>query len=352
MSADSLNTAHRGALGNPANRFETLHLERDADWNPDEDPLPCTQFLRDHSASIIACNDSPDLGFSAGVNPYRGCEHGCIYCYARPTHEYLGFSSGLDFESKIMIKENAPQLLRAELSSPKWRPQTIVMSGVTDCYQPVERKLKLTRGCLAVLAEFRNPVCIITKNFLVTRDTDLLAELARHQAATVWISLTTLDPLLRGLMEPRTSPTTARLAAIRQLSAAGIPVSVNVAPVIPGLNDHEIPALLAAAAEAGATGAGYELLRLPHANAALFETWLATHFPDRKDKVLNQVRAMRGGKLNDSQFGLRMTGEGIFAEQIRRMFDVARRKAGLTNDQPPLSTAAFRRPGGTQLSLL
>jgi DNA repair photolyase len=277
---------------------------------------------------------------------------GGSYCYARPTHEYLGFSSGLDFESKIMVKEQAPQLLRAELSSPKWRPQTIVMSGVTDCYQPVERKLKLTRGCLEVLAEFRNPVAIITKNFLVTRDTDLLSELARYQAATVWISLTTLDLKLRGIMEPRTSPATARLAAIRQLSGAGIPVSVNLAPVIPGLNDHEIPALLQAAAEAGATGAGYELLRLPHGNAALFEAWLAAHFPDRKDKVLNQLRAMRGGKLNDSQFGLRLTGQGIFAEQIQRVFDVAGRKAGITNEQPPLSTEAFRRPGGTQLGLL
>jgi len=352
MQAESLLSAHRGALGNPANRFETLHLERDADWNPDEDPLPRTQFLRDHSASIIAYNDSPDLGFSAGVNPYRGCEHGCIYCYARQTHEYLGFSSGLDFESKIMVKENAPQLLRAELSSPKWRPQTIVMSGVTDCYQPVERKLKLTRGCLQVLAEFRNPVAIITKNFLVTRDADLLADLARRQAATVWISLTTLDPDLRRIMEPRTSPAAARLAAIRQLSAAGIPVSVNVAPVIPALNDHEIPALLQAAAEAGATGAGYELLRLPYANAALFVQWLEARFPDRKEKVLNQLRSLRGGQLNDSQWGVRMTGQGLFAEQIQRLFDAARRKAGITNDQPPLSVAAFRRPGGTQLNFL
>ena len=210
----------------------------------------------------------------------------------------------------------------------------------------------IPRGGLAVPAEFRNPVAIITKNFLVTRDADVLAELARHQAAAVWISLTTLDPELRGLMEPRTSPTPARLAAIRQLSAAGIPVSVNLAPVIPGLNDREIPALLAAAAAAGATGAGYELLRLPHANAVLLETWLATHYPDRKDKVLNQVRAMRGGKLNDSQWGLRMTGEGIFADQIRRIFDEAGPQAGITNDHPPLSTAAFRRPGGTQLELL
>ncbi len=352
MQAESLIAAHRGALGNPANRFEHLQLEPDGDWNPDEDPLPRTQFLRDLSASIIAWNDSPDLGFNASVNPYRGCEHGCVYCYARPTHEYLGFSSGLDFETKIMVKENAAQLLRAELESPRWQPQTIVMSGVTDCYQPVERKLKITRACLEVLAEFRNPVSLITKNALITRDVDLLAELARHQAASVCLSVTTLDPELRRVMEPRTSPAAARLAAIRQLADAGIPVSVNVAPVIPGLTDHELPAILAAAAAAGATGANFTLLRLPHANTELFAQWLATHFPARKDKVLNQLRALRGGKLYDAQFGQRMLGEGIFAGQIQRIFDVARRKAGIKNDQAPLSAAAFRRPGGTQMDLL
>jgi DNA repair photolyase len=352
MQSDSLIAAHRGALGNPANRFEHLQLEPDADWNPDEDPLPRTQFLRDLSASIIAYNNSPDIGFDASVNPYRGCEHGCVYCYARPTHEYLGFSSGLDFETKIMVKENAAQLLRAELSAKKWQPQIIVLSGNTDCYQPVERKLKITRGCLEVLAEFRNPVAIITKNALVTRDLDVLAELASHQSASVCLSITTLDPELRRVMEPRTSPAAARLTAIRQLAAAGIPVSVNVAPVIPGLNDHEIPAILQAAADAGATGAGFTMLRLPHANTELFVQWLATHYPHRKDKVLNQLRTMRDGKLYDSQWGSRMKGEGIFAEQIQRIFTVARRKAGIQNNQPPLSTAAFRRPGGTQLKLL
>ena len=351
MQAESLIAAHRGALGNPANRFEALRLEPDAEWNPEEDPLPRTQFLRDHSATIIARNASPDIGFETSVNPYRGCEHGCIYCYARPTHEYLGFSSGLDFESKNMVKENAPQLLRAELSSPKWEPQIIVMSGVTDCYQPVERKLRLTRGCLEVLAEFRNPVGIITKNFLVTRDLDVLGEMAKWRGATVCLSITTLDPDLRKIMEPRTSPATARLAAIRKLADAGVPVSVNVAPVIPGLNEHEIPAILKAAAEAGATGAGYTMLRLPHANTELFVKWLETHFPDRKDKVLNQLRTMRDGKLYDAQWGSRMKGEGIFAEQIHRIFEVARRKAGIKNDQPPLSTTAFRRPGGMQLAL-
>ena len=351
MQSESLIAAHRGALGNPANRFERIQLEPDADWNPAEDPLPRTQFLRDLSASIIAWNDSPDLGFNASVNPYRGCEHGCVYCYARPTHEYLGFSSGLDFETKIMVKEHAAQLLRTELSAKKWQPQIIVMSGNTDCYQPVERKLKLTRACLEVLAEFRNPVGIITKNALVTRDLDVLAELAKHQAASVCLSITTLDAELRRVMEPRTSPAPARLEAIRQLAAAGIPVSVNVAPVIPGLNDHEIPAILQAAATAGATGAGFTMLRLPHANTELFVQWLETHYPHRKDKVLNQLRTMRDGKLYDSQWGTRMKGDGIFAGQIQRIFDVARRKAGIRNDRPPLSTAAFRRPGGTQLAL-
>src|SRR5712675_3104984 len=216
----------RGASSNPVNRFEKIHLEPDEDWNPEENPLPRTQFLRDRTSTIISYNDSPDVGFEASINPYRGCEHGCIYCYARPFHEYLGFSSGLDFETKIMVKQDAPTLLREELSSPKWQPKVIAMSGVTDCYQPVERRLKLTRGCLEVLAEFRNPVGIVTKNNLVTRDLDLLSSLATCQAAAVFISVTTLDTELRTVMEPRTSPPAARLAAIRVLSQAGIPTGV------------------------------------------------------------------------------------------------------------------------------
>jgi DNA repair photolyase len=344
-------SAHRGAAENPPNRFEKIHLERDEDWNPDEDPLPRTQFLKDNSKTIIAYNDSPDIGFEASVNPYRGCEHGCIYCYARPFHEYLGFSSGLDFETKIMVKENAPKLLREELSSPKWKPQVIAMSGVTDCYQPVERKMKLTRGCLEVLAEFRNPVGIITKNFLVTRDIDILSELAHYNAVAVYISLTTLDTELRKVMEPRTSPPAARLEAIRRLAAAGIHVGVLMAPIIPGLTDHEIPAILDAAAKAGAKSAGHVTLRLPHSVAPLFEQWLQTHFPDRKEKVLNRLRALRGGKLYDSQFGKRMRGEGIFADQIDQLFDVARRKVGIGERGGNLSTASFRRPAGAQLQL-
>jgi DNA repair photolyase len=351
VSSSASPSPSRGADTNPPNRFEKIHLEPDADCDPDESPLPRTQFLKDRTSTIIARNDSPDVGFEASVNPYRGCEHGCIYCYARPFHEYLGFSAGLDFETKIMVKENAPQLLREELSSPKWKPQVIAMSGVTDCYQPVERKLKLTRGCLEVLAEFRNPVVIITKNHLVTRDVDLLSRLARYQAAAVLLSVTTLDPELRKVMEPRTSPPAARLSAIRALADAGVPTGVLVAPVVPGLTDHELPAILAAAAEAGATSASYVALRLPYAVAPLFEQWLATHFPDRKDKVLNRLRAMRDGKLYDPQFGSRMRGEGIFADQIEALFDVASRKAGIAGKSPKLSTTAFLRPSGQQLSL-
>ena len=341
----------RGAASNPTNRFEQIHIERDEDWNPEEEPLPTTQFLRDHTRTILNRNDSPDIGFEFSLNPYRGCEHGCIYCYARPTHEYLGFSAGLDFETRIMVKTDAPQLLREELSLPKWKPQTIAMSGVTDCYQPVERRLKLTRGCLEVLTEFRNPVFIVTKNHLVTRDIDLLGELARHHAAGVLLSITTLDSDLRKVMEPRTSPPQARLAAIRKLSEAKIPVSVNVAPVIPGLTDHEIPNILAAATEAGARFAGQVVLRLPYAVAPLFEQWLTTHFPDKKEKVLNRLRSMRGGKLYNAQFGKRMTGEGIFAEQIEQMFNVACRRAGIADNHLQLSIVAFRRPGGRQLAL-
>src|SRR5438876_476982 len=313
----------RGAAENPPNRFEKIALERDPDWSDPAEPAPPTQFFKDHSDSVITYNDSPDVGFEASLNPYRGCEHGCIYCYARPFHEYLGFSAGLDFETKIMVKEDAPELLRRELASPKWKPRVIAMSGVTDCYQPIERKLKLTRRCLEVFAEFRNPVCIVTKNHLVTRDIDVLGELARDRAAAVFVSLTTLDRTLTPKLEPRTSLPGHRLAAIEALSQARIPVGVLVAPVIPALNDHELPALLAAAAKAGAKSAGYVALRLPYAVAPLFEDWLTRHFPDRKEKVLNRIRAIRGGKLNDPKFGSRMEGEGIYAKQIAKMFDVA-----------------------------
>ena len=344
--------AHRGTASQPANRFAATHTERDPDWVDDAAaPLPRTQFIPDLTQTIITYNDSPDVGFEASLNPYRGCEHGCIYCYARPTHEYLGYSAGFDFESRILVKERAPELLRRELASPKWRPQPLALSGVTDPYQPVERRLQLTRRCLEVLAECRNPVGIVTKNQLVTRDLDLLRELARHRAVCVCLSLTTLDTNLRAVLEPRTSPPAARLATIRALADAGVPVGVLVAPVIPALTDPELPALLAAAAEAGAQFAGMEVLRLPLAVAPLFEEWLHQHFPDRAETVLARIRAIRGGKLNAPRFGTRMRGEGIFAEQIRRLFHVSRRRAGLSGEFPELSTAAFRRPRDAQLDL-
>ena len=275
----------------------------------------------------------------------------CSCCYARNTHEYLGFSAGLDFETKIMVKENAPELLRRELSSPKWKPQTLAMSGVTDCYQPVERRLQLTRRCLAVLAEFRNPVSITTKNYLVTRDIDLLRELAAHHAVSVHLSINSLDGELARKLEPRAATPKMRLAAVEALAKAGVPVGMLVAPVIPGLNDHEMPSVLAAAKAAGAGWAGTEILRLPLTVAPIFQEWLERNVPGKKDKVLGRIRAIRGGKLNDPRFGFRMVGEGIFADQISQMFHVARHKVGIPEYGPALSTAAFRRPEGTQLGL-
>ena len=348
----------RGATGNPANRFEKLHVDLndvdvvDVDPGDEGRPRRVTQFFRDATKSVIARNESPDVGFETSVNPYRGCEHGCIYCFARPTHEYLGFSAGLDFESRIMVKTEAPELLAAELSSPKWEPRVIMMSGVTDPYQPVEKKLKLTRRCLEVLAKFRNPVAMITKNRLITRDADLLSELAEHHAVAVNISVTSLDPKLQHVLEPRTSPPQARLDTVAQLRAAGIPVGVMVAPIIPGLTDHEVPAILEACGKAGAQFAGYTIVRLPWAIAPLFERWLDEHFPEKKDKILGRIRSMRGGgkRLNDPRWGSRLVGEGIFAEQIRSMFEVGRRRAGI-GERPKLSIAAFRR-SREQLELL
>lgn len=340
----------RGAHFNPANRFERLHVEPDPECDPEERPHPRTQFFPDASESLLTRNDSPDLGFSVGLNCYRGCEHGCAYCFARPYHEYLGFSSGLDFETKIMVKLRGPELLRRELSARRWQPQPIAMSGVTDCYQPAERTFRLTRGCLAVCAELRQPIFIITKNALVTRDLDLLVELNRYHSVAVHVSVTTLDADLAGKLEPRASRPQARLRAIRELSAAGIPVGVMVAPVIPGLTDHELPAILAAAAEAGARHAGYTLLRLPFAVKEVFTQWLDAHAPGKKARVLDRMKVLRGGKLYDSAWGSRLRGEGLFAEQLRDLFEVSARRAGLNRESLALSTAHFRKPG-EQLTL-
>lgn len=354
----------RGTVENPPNRFESTSIvPDDGAWeeisrtDPDFAPLRIrTTYLQDDSRSIISSNTSPDIGFSHSLNPYRGCEHGCAYCYARPYHEFLGYNAGLDFETRLMVKENAAELLEAELGKKSWRPAALACSGVTDCYQPLEKKLEITRRCLAVLADFRNPVGIITKNALVTRDIDLLGELAAHRAAQVVISLTTLDPALSSTLEPRASRPAARLEAIRQLSTAGIPVGVSVAPVIPGLNDHEIPALMQAAADHGATFASGTLLRLPYAVKDIFSAWLDQFAPGRKELILNRIREMRGGKLNDSSFEHRMTGSGPLADQIGRLLDISKRRAGFVSSQPGpghlrLSAAAFRRRLPGQLEL-
>ena len=339
----------RGAAGNPANRFEPIEFAPDPEQFdlPEEDrPSPQTQFLSDASRTVIAFNDSPDIGFNASLNPYRGCEHGCIYCYARPTHEYFGLSAGLDFETKIFVKQNAPELLRQEMSKPKWEPQLVSISGVTDPYQPIERRLRLVRRCLEVFLDFRNPIGIITKNHNVTRDADLLAELAKFQAAVVFISVTTLDASLTAKLEPRTSSPNRRLAAIEALARAGVPVGAMVAPVIPGLTDHELPSILQAVANAGATFAGYTPLRLPGAVAPLFEQWLIHHFPDRKDKILNRIRSIRGGRLNDPGFNTRMRGQGEFADGIANLFALGCRKAGIPGQMPRTSIEHFRVPVG------
>lgn len=335
----------RGASINPPNRFEKLHLAADPDCPPEERPLPRTQFYHDATTTLLTKNDSPDVGYVYGFNAYRGCEHGCAYCFARPYHEYLGWSSGLDFETKILVKLRAPELLRAELSAPRWQPQPIAMSGATDCYQPAERQFRLTRGCLQVCAELRHPIFIITKNALVTRDLDILAELARHHCIGVHVSVTSLDPDLAGKLEPRASRPAARLRAIRELSAAGIPVGVMVAPTIPGLTDHEMPAILEAAAEAGAKRAGYVLLRLPFAVKEVFAQWLDDHEPGKKARILDRLRVLRGGQLYTSEWGKRMTGDGIFAEQLRAMFEVTTRRLGLNQEHFALSTEHFRKPG-------
>jgi DNA repair photolyase len=337
----------RGTSEKQKGRFERLEV---AYAQSEAQQVP-TQVFRDASRSILATNDSPDVGFGVTLNPYRGCEHGCIYCYARPTHEYLGLSAGLDFETKLFAKTDAPQLLRKAMTAKSWRPQAVGMSGITDCYQPLERKMKLTRQCLEVLAEFRNPVVVITKNALVTRDLDVLGELATYRAVHVVLSITTLDAQLARAMEPRAATPAQRLRAVEKLSAAGIPVSVNMAPIVPGLTDHEIPALLQRAAEAGARGAHYTMVRLPYGVKDLFEAWLEEHYPLRKQKVLNRICELRGGKLNSAEFGSRMSGEGFYAEQIAQMFTQARRRAALDRPWEPLSTEHFRRPAGAQLSL-
>ncbi|MFI5361870.1 MAG: PA0069 family radical SAM protein [Elusimicrobiota bacterium] len=345
----------RGTGLNPPNRFEELSYEREETADPAETPAPKTRFFRDNSRSILVKNDSPDIPFAWSLNPYRGCEHGCVYCYARPYHEYLGLSSGIDFESMIFVKEEAPELLAAELSKPSWMPETVALGGVTDVYQPIERKLEVTRRCLQVFADARHPCGLVTKNNLVARDVDVLSDLARLRLVRVFVSLTTLDADLARRMEPRASTPAKRLEAMRLLAKAGVHVGVMAAPMILGLNDHELPRLLEAAADAGAASAGYTALRLPHQLGPLLTDWLERHYPDRKEKVLNQIRATRGGALNDSRFGARMRGTGIFAEHLAQLFRLTCRKVGLNRERfgGGMSGEHFRRPlAGGQLRLL
>lgn len=334
----------RGAASDPANRFVTLSVELDAEEAAGEAARRQTLYYRDPTRTVLTRNQSPDVGFDWSVNPYRGCAHGCIYCYARPSHEYLGFSAGLDFESRIMVKEDAPLLLQQALSSPRWQAAPVVMSGVTDPYQPGEARLRVTRRCLEVMEACGQPVALITKSRRVIRDTDLLASLAARGAAHVTLSITTLDRRLQRALEPRASPPEHRLDAIRALAEAGVPVAVNVAPVIPGLTDHEIPSILKAAREAGASAAGMILLRLPWGVKDLFQEWLESYLPDRAGRVLNRIRETRDGRLNDPDFKTRMGGTGVYARQIRELFKVTARGEGLEKRVLDLSTEGFRRP--------
>jgi DNA repair photolyase len=340
-----------GSRIDPPNRFESLHRELELDQLQWDEEYRHTienrqiEYLTDQSRSIVTENRSPDIPFRYSLNPYRGCAHACSYCYARPTHEYLGFNAGLDFETKIVIKPDAPQLLRAFLRRAAWEPEPITISGVTDCYQPAERQFRLTRGCLEVAAEFGQPISIITKNALIIRDLDVLDELASKDLVHVFLSVTTLDLELAREMEPRTSIPPARLRAIGELAGAGIPVGVMIAPVIPGLNDSEIPAILKAAKQAGAVTAGYVLLRLPGAVAPVFEEWLRRTQPLRAERILGRISQTRGGAMNQSQFGQRMVGKGIIAEQIQMLFRKFRDRLGLGRGLPPHSAQHFRRPG-------
>lgn len=335
----------RGATRNTSNRFLELDFEQDPAELTPADLKRRTRYLDDTSRSVISTNSSPDLVFDASLNPYRGCEHGCSYCYARPTHEYLGLSAGLDFERVILVKRDAANLLERALRAPSWVPKTLMLSGVTDPYQPVEARLQITRQCLEVLARFKNPASIITKNALVTRDVDVLAEMASWAGVSVTISLTTLDEGLRAKLEPRTSTVANRLKAINKLATAGVPVGVNVAPVVPGLTDHEIPDLLEAATDAGAGHAGFTIVRLPGAVATLFSEWLRDHAPLREQRVLNQIKRAHAGDLDDTRFGARMTGSGGYAEQIGMLFRLTRQRLGLSARNGALNASAFSRPG-------
>lgn len=352
-----LDLKSRGAGLNTPNRFEPFYIDY-KDENIEEyfDDIEDTKkiktmFFNDTSKTILAKNDSPDLGFDYSINPYRGCEHGCIYCYARPSHEYLGFSAGLDFETKIMVKRDAAKLLEETFSKKSWQPQVIMFSGNTDCYQPIERKLNITRQCLEVFLKFRNPLGMITKNALIQKDIDILKQLAELNLVNVVISITTLKRELSRKLEPRTSVPIKRLETIEKLSSAGIPVGVNAAPIIPGLNDEEIPAILKASAERGAVTAGRTIVRLPYSVKELFIDWVNRNYPEKASKILTRIKDVRNGELSSPEFGKRLVGEGKYAEHIHDLFRKSYKKYGLNKERIKLRTDLFRRlkPGQEEL---
>lgn len=343
----------RGAQLRTGNKFLQLQYVREHSEGLDEawELSTKTQFFAEHPKKMVNKVTSPDIGLVYSMNPYQGCEHGCIYCYARNTHEYYGFSAGLDFESKIIVKPEAPEVLRKQFSKKNWEPDVIMLAGNTDCYQPAEQKFEITRRLLEACLEFRNPVGIITKNALVLRDTDILQEMAKLQLVHVHVSITTLDESIRRKMEPRTATAAKRLEVVRKLSEAGVPTGIMAAPMIPFINSHELPAILKASAEAGALSAGYTMVRLNGAIGPIFTDWINRAFPDKAERVLNQIKAAHGGGLNDSRYGTRMRGEGSFAESIAKMFRTAYRKYFQDREAPPLRTDLFRVPPSGQLGL-
>jgi DNA repair photolyase len=345
----------RGAASNPAVRFEATSCEQTHDgWYEDEIVEHLSEtVLPDHARSVISTNDSPDVGFDQSINPYRGCSHGCVYCFARPTHAYLGLSPGLDFETKLFYKADAANILEAELAKRKYICKPIALGINTDGYQPLEKRLRITRGILEVLARCRHPVTIVTKSALVVRDIDLLSDLARDRLVQVMISITSLTNDIKRTLEPRAASPQARLRVVRELAQAGIPVGALVAPVIPAITDHEMEDILAAAKEAGASSAGYVLLRLPHEVKVLFREWLGEHYPDRAKHVMSLINQTRGGKDYDAEFGQRMSGTGPYAELLRTRFELARRKCGFdaARDRYELTTELFRPPAANRSQL-
>jgi DNA repair photolyase len=342
----------RGATLNPAVRFDRQSAGAfDDGWGSletEEAPAPDTTLIRDATRSVISWNDSPDLGFDRAVNPYRGCEHGCVYCYARPTHAYLGYSPGLDFETKLIFKPDVGELLEKELRKPGYVARPMALGSNTDPYQPVERTMKLTRTVLEVLERFNHPVSIVTKSAGVLRDLDILATMARRKLARVYVSVTTLDPVLARRMEPRAASPARRLAAVAELTRAGVPAGVMTSPMIPGLNDAELEKLVEAAARAGARDVRMILLRLPHELRALFEDWLNTHYPERAKHVLNLIRQTRGGALNESGFHQRFIGTGVYADLLRKRFERAARQWGLDTSREDLDCSQFAVPGAVK----